>query len=114
MGWLSAITNMLPMAVDFADGWQERRLEKRKMKHEAEVMRIQSSATERGGSWKDEAVLIVVAYPLITVFIPGLREHTLESLEYLGQLPEWLIWSWLTIVAAVYGVTTLLEKIKIR
>lgn len=82
------------------------------MAHEAELERIKTSAMERDSSWKDEAVLIVVAYPLISVFIPGLRDHTIDSLSYLAQLPDWLIWSWLTIVAAVYGVTALLDKVK--
>lgn len=112
MGWLTAIANLLPIGLDFADGWQERKLEKRRIAHEAELARIQTSGAERNQSWKDEAVLIVVAYPLISVFIPGLREHTIDSLQYLGQLPDWIVWSWLTIVGAIFGVTKLLEKIK--
>jgi hypothetical protein len=109
---LTAVANLLPLGLDFAKGWQERKLEMRKVKHEAEMQRIMSSATERDSSWKDEFVLIVVAYPLVSVFIPGLRQHTIESLEYLAKLPDWVVWSWLTVVGAIYGMTKLLENVK--
>ena len=83
-------------------------------KHVAELKRIEASATERNNSWKDEYILVVTSYPIVSVFIPPLRESTMKSLEYLANLPPWLIWSWLTIVGAVYGAMKLLEKVKIR
>lgn len=116
MGWLTAIANLLPLGIDFAAGWQERRLETRKVKHDAEMQWLASAANERNKSWKDEYILVISSYPIISAFIPfwGIRENTIESLTMLSQLPDWMIWAWLTIVAAVYGAMKLLDKVKIR
>lgn len=108
MGWLTALTTLMPLSTE----WLKQRGEIKEAKHKAEMERIKSSATEREGSWKDEVILIVVAYPLVSVFIPGLRSHTIDSLDYLAELPDWVVWTWVAIVTAVYGVAEIPKKLK--
>ena len=117
MSIVATLGALLPFAGKLADGWgryQERKSEKAEAKHVAELKRIEATAEERARSWKDEYILIVTSYPIVSVFIPPLRDSTMQSLEYLADLPPWLIWSWLTIVGAVYGAMKLLDKVKIK
>jgi hypothetical protein len=107
--WLvSMLPGTLGRIFDFADGWQERRSAEAQAKHEARLMQIRSHE----GSWKDEYVLVVSSYPLISLFIPPLRESTMQSIDYLGKLPDWVVWTWVSIVAAVYGIQTIPKKLK--
>lgn len=108
MGWLTALSTLLPLGTE----WLKQRGEKAQAKHEADLERIRSSATERTESWKDEAILVIVAYPLVSVFVPGLRQHTIDSLQYLAELPDWLVWTWVAIVTAVYGVAEIPKRLK--
>lgn len=99
--WLiTLMPEVVGKALGLAEGWQERKTEIVKAKHEATVERIKQT----GDSWKDEYVLVISSYPLISLFIPALREHTIESLDYLKLLPGWMIGLWVGIAAAVYGI----------
>jgi hypothetical protein len=98
--WLvSLLPGALGRIFDFADGWQDRRAEEAQARHEATIMRIK----DMSDSWKDEYILVLSSYPLVSLFIPPLRPSTIESIEYLRQLPEWMVFTWVGIVAAVYG-----------
>jgi len=98
--WLvSLLPGALGRIFDFADGWQERRAEEAKAKHEVRVQQIK----QQSDGLKDEFVLIVASYPLISIFIPFLRDSTIDSIQYLEQLPGWMVGCWVGIVAAVYG-----------
>lgn len=98
--WLvSLLPGALGRVFDFADGWQERRAAEQEARHEARIAQIKSQE----GSWKDEYVLIIASYPLVSLFIPPLRQPTIDSLEYLSKLPGWMVGCWVGIVAAVYG-----------
>lgn len=108
MPWLTALSTLLPLGSE----WLRQRGEKSQAKHEAALERIRTAASDREDSWKDEAILLVVAYPLVSVFIPGLRDHTIDSLKYLSQLPDWIVWTWMAIVCTVYGVTEVPKKLK--
>lgn len=112
---VQAVLNGLIPFIDLGKGWLDRRAEAKQAKHEAHMEWLRTAATERRFSWKDEYVLVITSYPIISVFIPwfGVRENTFESLELLGQLPDWLVWSWLVMVYAIYGAVKFLDKIKL-
>jgi negative regulator of sigma E activity len=98
--WLvSLLPGALGRIFDFADGWSDRRKQVIEAKHDATMARIK----DMSGSWKDEYVLVITSYPLVSLFIPPLRESTIQSIEYLNSLPAWMVGTWVGIVAAVYG-----------
>jgi len=98
--WLiSLLPGALGRIFDFAEGWQDRRTEEAKAKHEARLEQIR----QRNDGWKDEYILVVASYPLVSLFIPPLRESTIASIDYLTHLPGWMVGCWVGIVAAVYG-----------
>jgi len=98
--WLvSLLPGALGRIFDFAEGWQNRRKEEADAKHEVRLMRIK----DMSNSWKDEYILILSSYPLVSLFIPPLRPSTIESINYLKELPTWMTATWVGIVAAVYG-----------
>ena len=104
--WLVAfIPDAITRIFDVADGWQERRADRAKAKHEVSLERIKQT----GNGLKDEYVLAVASYPIISVFWPwwGVRENTFESLELLKQLPEWIVYLWIGIAMAIYGIQKL-------
>jgi len=99
--WLTAlIPNAVQSLFDVAEGWQERRKEEARARHEAKLTAIR----QQDSSWKDEFVLLAASYPPISLFIPFLRENTVTSLEYISKLPEWAIGLWVAIALSVYGV----------
>jgi hypothetical protein len=98
--WLvSLLPGALGRVFDFAEGWQERRKDEAQAKHQARLTQI----SQQGGSWKDEYILVLSSYPLVSLFIPFLRPSTVESINYLKELPGWMVGTWVGIVAAVYG-----------
>jgi hypothetical protein len=98
--WLvSLLPGALGRVFDFAEGWQERRKDEAVAKHEARITQIRN----QDNSWKDEYVLVVASYPLVSLFIPPLRESTIASIDYLTHLPSWMVGCWVGIVAAIYG-----------
>lgn len=98
--WLaSLLPGALGRVFDFAEGWQERRKQETEARHEARLEQIR----QRNDGWKDEYILVVCSYPLVSLFIPPLRESTMASIDYLVHLPGWMVGCWVGIVAAVYG-----------
>lgn len=104
MGLSSVLASILPGALgrafDFAEGWQERRKQESEARHEANLAKI----GQQDKSWKDEYVLIIASYPPVSIFVPFLRDNTIESLAIIGQLPEWSVGLWVAIALSVYGV----------
>ena len=58
-------------------------------------------------SWKDELVLLVMAYPLLGLMVPGLREPIIQGFEYLSKIdpsaPSIFTYGWATIFLATFG-----------
>ena len=55
--------------------------------HDSKWELIMAESTK--GSWKDEAVTIVVLVPVIMCFIPGTEELVKSGFDRLNELPDW-------------------------
>ena len=55
-------------------------------------------------SWKDEYLTLILTFPLIGAFIPGVQDYVLRGFEYLAKVPAWYITAFLGIVAASFGL----------
>lgn len=40
-------------------------------------------------SWKDEFWTILLAFPVVLVFIPGMQDHILTGFNNLNEVPDW-------------------------
>ncbi len=54
--------------------------------------------------WKDELVLIVILFPYVGCFIPGVQSYILTGFEYLAKMPYWAVGLTVTICLAIYGI----------
>ena len=54
--------------------------------------------------WKDEVVLIVILFPYVGCFIPGVQNYILTGFEYLADMPYWAVGLTVTICLAIYGI----------
>ncbi len=54
--------------------------------------------------WKDEVVLIVILFPYVGCFIPGVQNYILTGFEYLAKMPYWAVGLTVTICLAIYGI----------
>lgn len=54
--------------------------------------------------WKDEVVLLVVLFPYIGSFIPGVQNYIVTGFEYLAKMPYWAVGLTVTICLAIYGI----------
>jgi hypothetical protein len=98
--WLASILpGALGRVFDFADGWQQRRADEAKARHEGRLEALRSHS----GDWKDEYALVMFSYPVVSMFIPFLRENTMESIDYMASLPQWYTGTLVGIVLAIYG-----------
>ena len=59
-------------------------------------------------SWKDEWLVILFSIPLILAFIPGGEEIVKNGFAQLEQMPEWYQYSLGVIVAASFGVRSVI------
>jgi hypothetical protein len=66
-----------------------------------------SWADQASKSWKDEFMLVLWAFPLIGLFIPGIRPFIMEGFDYLrlfhSEAPTWYMAGWAIIFAATFG-----------
>ena len=98
--WLaSVLPGVLGRAFDFADGWQERRAAEAVAKHEARLAALKSHQND----WKDDYVLVIFSYPVVSMFIPFLRDNTGDSIRALATLPQWFTGTLVAITMAIYG-----------
>lgn len=95
--WWTALINPVGEAIKT---WQKNRSEAGQARHEANMARIKDHST----SWKDEIVLLVWSYPVVSAFIPPLQENTSQAFLYMQDLPEWYLGGFIAISLAVYGV----------
>lgn len=105
MAW-SSLFSLLPLGIDFAEGWQQRRQEVRMAEHEARVNSSKQGVALRQRKWILYTSFYMVAYPYITMFLPieSLRQHTLDSFAHIDDLPSVAMWSWLLVLGAIWGV----------
>jgi hypothetical protein len=54
--------------------------------------------------WKDELVIVLLAIPLVLVFIPKTAPYVMEGFRILETTPDWYRWLILLIFTAVYGI----------
>ena len=102
MAWPVLLGKLIGPVSSAIGKWQDRRREVAQAKHEASIERIKAQR----GDWKDEAVLIIVTYPFITMFLPfePLQRNTFEAFERLSNLPEWYVGLYAGICMAVFGI----------
>ena len=86
---------------------------KAKAEAEAEVMKTAAThdskwelimAESTKGSWKDEAVTIVVLVPVIMCFIPGTEELVKSGFDRLNELPDWYQYLLYLVCSAALGI----------
>lgn len=106
MSVLGTVVSLLPMGLDFFEGWQQRKQDIKLAQHEAQLEAAKNGVALRNRSLILYASFWMVAYPYMTMFIPidGLREHTLQSFQMIDQLPPVAMWSWLLVLGAIWGV----------
>jgi len=102
MAWMTALTTLIAPVSNIIGKWQDRRAQVTQAKHEASLERIKAQR----GDWKDEFVLLVVLYPVVSMFIPieFLQENTFMAFEKLSKLPEWYVGLYAGICMAVFGI----------
>lgn len=59
-------------------------------------------------SWKDEWLTVLFSIPLVMCFIPGLVKFVVQGFAALDTMPEWYIYTLSVIVAASFGVKSVI------
>lgn len=124
MGWLS----ILPFG-EFIVGelskWSQRRDAIKQAQTDAQIAELKAKAEiaaykvkadiewdlkwadQAGSSWKDEFMLLLWSFPLIGLFIPGIRPYVMEGFDYLKLFNDeagyWYMAGWAIIFAATFG-----------
>lgn len=61
-------------------------------------------------SWKDEWLVLVFSIPLIGCFIPGASDWVLTGFAVLEETPDWYTYTLSVIVAATFGVRSVIGQ----
>ena len=78
---------------------------------DAEVSWDQEAAKQMQSSWKDEYLTILLSLPMILAFVgPWGREAVSSGFSAVSTAPEWYRVSFLTVIAASFGVRTLVNR----
>lgn len=88
-------------AVKVAKAQAEAEVQKRVAAGEIDIQRAQADATDN--SWKDEWFAVIFGLWFIGNFIPYFDEYYDHAYQRLSAAPEWLTWTFMSIVAASYG-----------
>ena len=102
-----------------AGTWLEGRVAKTKAKAEAEatvlIKQAESAADweaamarNSGQSWKDEWLTLLFSIPLIMCFIPSMVPYVQDGFEVLGNMPDFYQYTLSVIVAASFGVRSVI------
>lgn len=102
MGLLTALIG--PISGAFSK-WQDKRGEVKAAQHDATIARIKAGES----SWKDEYLVIIWSYPIISGFIPYLQDSTMRGFEFMTGLPPWYVGGWVTISLSVFGITKIMN-----
>jgi hypothetical protein len=100
--WWSALIGPISGALS---KWQEQRGEVKAARHTATIARIEAGES----SWKDEYLVIIWSYPVISGFIPGLQDSTMAGFTFMAGLPPWYVGGWVTISLSVFGLTKIMD-----
>ena len=78
---------------------------------DAEVSWDQEAAKQMQSSWKDEYLTILLSMPMILAFVgPWGRDAVANGFGAVSTAPEWYRVSFLTVIAASFGVRTLVNR----
>ena len=88
-------------AVRIAKAEADAEIQRRVASGEIDIQKSQADAMD--GSWKDEWFSIIFGLWFIGNFIPYFDEYYDHAYERLGQAPEWISWTFMSIVAASFG-----------
>ena len=102
-----------------AGTWLEGRVAKTKAKAEAEaavmIKQAESAADweaamarNSGQSWKDEWLTLLFSIPLIMCFIPSMVPYVRDGFEVLESMPDFYQYTLSVIVAASFGVRSVI------
>ena len=102
-----------------AGTWLEGRVAKTKAKAEAEatvlIKQAESAADweatmarNSGQSWKDEWLTLLFSIPLIMCFIPSMVPYVQDGFEVLESMPDFYQYTLSVIVAASFGVRSVI------
>jgi len=61
-------------------------------------------AMNSGRSWKDEYWTVIFSIPTIMAFIPGMVVYVNDGFDALKAMPEWYIYTLVTMVLASFGI----------
>lgn len=83
----------------------------------AELVRQQGSweeimATGSVTSWKDEWLTILFSIPLILAFFPAAVPHVMAGFVALNGMPDWYVYTLSVIVAASFGVKSVIGYLR--
>ena len=62
-------------------------------------------------TWKDELLLLVIVFPFIGSFIPGVQDYMAAGWTYVTQAPIWWRVAFLGVIAAVFGLRWLIAPL---
>jgi hypothetical protein len=110
MGWLPVVQQLVSFTFDFAEGWQDRQKQRAEQQHAVRM----EAMKQQPNDFKDEVVLFLVAYPLVSAFLPfwGIAENTGQAINRLSGYPQWMTGLFVTICLAVYGVQKVVKAKK--
>lgn len=96
MAWWTVLVSPVAGAINT---WQKNRAESNQARHEANLARIK----DWNSSWKDEIILILWGWPVVSAFIPYFQDNTMAAFAFMHTLPSWYIGGWIAISLAVFG-----------
>ena len=88
-------------AVKVAKAQADAEISKRVAAGEIDIQKSQADAKD--GSWKDEWFSVIFGLWFIGNFIPWFDSYYDHAYERLGQAPDWLTYTFMSIVAASFG-----------
>jgi hypothetical protein len=104
---MTALGGVLGPVAGMWNTWQERRSQVGQAKHEARLEAIKAQRND----WKDELLIVIWSYPVISVFIPyePIQEHSFKALENFEKFPAWFLGGWVAISLAIFGVDKIIK-----
>lgn len=82
---------------------------------DAETSWDQTAAEQMDTSWKDEWFAILLSAPAVLAFCGTWgRDIVAGGFQALNEMPEWYMYSFLTAIAASFGVRKLIEYAKAK
>lgn len=68
-------------------------------------VKMRSNAVKNGiPGWSDEWLVLIWSMPMVSAFVPGLREQAAAGFSSLQAFPDWYIGGFFTVTAAVFGI----------